>query len=58
MKREYEEPLAEIELFTIASPITTSWLGWEEEGGWSLRDSEENPWGYIKKLQSFFALRL
>ena len=46
MKREYEEPFAEIELFNIASPITTSRLGWEEEDGdpWSLRKSEEISW--------------
>lgn len=46
MKREYEEPLAEIELFTIASPITTSRLGWEEEDErpWSLNKSKEISW--------------
>lgn len=46
MKREYEEPLVEIDLFTIASPITTSRLGWEEEDErpWSLRKSEEISW--------------
>ena len=46
MKREYEEPLAEIELFTIASPITTSRLGWEEEDDspYSLRQSKETVW--------------
>lgn len=46
MKREYEEPNAEIELFTIASPITTSWVGSEEEdeSPWSLRQSKETAW--------------
>ena len=47
MKKEYNSPEAEIDFFNILSSksvITTS-FGWEEEGGWSLRDSEENPWG-------------
>ena len=39
---------AEIDFFNFSSSIRTFDLsggGWEEEGGWSLRDSEENPWG-------------
>lgn len=44
MKREYEEPTADIELFNVASPITTSWLGWEEE--------DENPLGRIRESEA------
>lgn len=47
MKKEYMEPIAELEFFNITSPVTTSRLGWEEEDGapWSLRDSKEVAWG-------------
>ena len=48
MKREYEEPFAEIELFNIASHITTSTdrFGWEEEDEslYSLNKSKEISW--------------
>lgn len=47
-EKEYNSPKAEIDFFNFSSSIRTFDLsggGWEEEGGWSLRDSEENPWG-------------
>lgn len=47
MKKEYDTPTAEISNFDISSSVIT--YSYEEDidffGSYSVRNSEENPWG-------------
>ena len=52
MKKEYEEPIFEIDYFNISSSVGTwdlSGGGWEEEGEspWSIGRTRDSAWGMV-----------